>query len=68
MKQSEGLKKLDEFSLHRGRRPKSTFVPASQAPPAKKVRYHIDLSIDTDSDWFFCTGSYFEPHVIAYWM
>ena len=50
MKQSEGLKKLDEFSLHRGRRPKSTFVPASQAPPAKKVRYHIDLSIDTDSD------------------
>ena len=51
MQHSEGLQKLDEFSLHNRRR-KSSFVPASQAPPAKKVRYHIDLSIDTDSDWF----------------
>ena len=51
MEHSEGLKRLDEFSLtNKRRRVKSSFVPASQAPPAKKVRYHIDLTFDEDSD------------------
>ena len=52
MKKSKGLRTLDEVSIvTSGRRSRQvSFVPSSQAPPAKKVRYHVDLSIDSDSE------------------
>ena len=45
MSQAEGLQKLNEVSsiVTRRRRP-SSFIPASQAPKPKKVKYHVDLT------------------------
>ena len=52
MKECEQLQKMDKHAMVSSsrRRHKSTFVPASQAPPPKKKSYHFDLTQD-DSDW-----------------
>ena len=53
MHESEQLAKMDKTPMitHSRRRRKRKFVPASQAPPAKKKSYHFDFTNDsTDSD------------------
>ena len=58
MKHSEDLEKMDKFAMitNTRRRRNRSFVPASQAPPAKKKNYHFDLTNDSSEDCVWLLG------------